>query len=296
MAEAIKLAPESPDVFAARARIYEREGGWEYGRYGQTKDADTPWKAAVADCSRAIQLSPNDGRLFAQRGAIRVQLGQIDEAISDYVKAMLLTKELRSRASFMRMRGALSFVRFVSRESQWRYTTGAPKGNWQDPDDFDDSDWKTGQAPFGWDARTPRPATEWGRGDTDEIWMRHTFELDQQVNAPLVLDIYSDDFADVYINGVQVPRIRNQDSYHTVYCPPEAKLRLGRNVVAVYCGNKRGYGKVDVSLRSQENEAAVEEILAQVIEARPDIEEFQQRRSEWKADRESWQAGAAATP
>jgi hypothetical protein len=168
-----------------------------------------------------------------------------------------------------------------------------PKGNWQDPDDFDDSDWKTSQAPFGWDVRTPIPATEWGRGQTDEIWLRHTFELDHEVNAPLILDIYADDYADIYINGVKVPRVVAKDRYKIVYCSPETKLRLGRNVLAVHCGNTWGYGKVDVSLRSQENEATIRTILSQVLEAQPDIEQFQQRRAEWQADRDRWQAGTA---
>ena len=142
---------------------------------------------------------------------------------------------------------------------------------------------------------TPAPGTRWGKSETDDIWLRHTFELDHKINAPLILDAFVDDFADIYINGVQLPRAKFvRDRYQTLNCSNEVKLRHGRNIVAVHCWNSRGYGKIDVSLRAQEDEEAIDAILAQLIDARPDIEQFQERRAEWQADRDRWKKAAAA--
>ena len=68
MAEAVKLAPDIPHVFAARGHLYDRQGHWADIIHGQTESAIALRKAAIDDCSRAVNLSPNDGKLLAQRG------------------------------------------------------------------------------------------------------------------------------------------------------------------------------------------------------------------------------------
>ncbi|MGI6301198.1 MAG: DUF1793 domain-containing protein [Verrucomicrobiota bacterium] len=110
----------------------------------------------------------------------------------------------------------------------WRYTTERPRGEWFSPE-FDDSEWKTGEAGFG-TANTPSAVvgTVW---DSNTIWLRREFELANKPTGQLHLWIHHDEDAEVYINGVQAASLGGfSTSYEEIPLPPDAfdALRQGR--------------------------------------------------------------------
>lgn len=130
----------------------------------------------------------------------------------------------------------------------WRYTTERPRGEWFSPE-FDDSEWKTGEAGFG-TANTPSAVvgTVW---DSNTIWLRREFELANKPTGQLHLWIHHDEDAEVYINGVQAASLGGfSTSYEEIPLPPDAfdALRQGKNTLAIRCRQTSGGQYIDAGL------------------------------------------------
>jgi len=130
----------------------------------------------------------------------------------------------------------------------WRYTTERPRGEWFSPE-FDDSEWKTGEAGFG-TANTPSAVvgTVW---DSNTIWLRREFELANIPTGQLHLWIHHDEDAEVYINGVQAASLGGfSTSYEEIPLPPDAfdALRQGKNTLAIRCRQTSGGQYIDAGL------------------------------------------------
>ena len=146
----------------------------------------------------------------------------------------------------------LSVVLPDSREvaQLWKYTAEAPAENWAAAD-FDDSAWKEGPAGFGQGAPNTFNNTEWKSGD---IWIRKSFDLevDEQTAENLILQIYHDEDAQVYLNGEEVCSLKG---YSTDYVQADMNidavkkaLKNGRNVIAVHVKQTAGGQYIDLSL------------------------------------------------
>lgn len=140
-----------------------------------------------------------------------------------------------------------------TRAAAWQYTLDNPGRQWTRPD-FDDSGWKSGDAPFA-SSNTPgiSPRTQWNSND---IFMRRKVSLpaDAARLANLQLLMFHDEDAEVFING----RLATQQSgFITSYEPfamsPEAaaQLKPGAEVlIAVHCHQSNGGQGIDVGLAS----------------------------------------------
>jgi hypothetical protein len=131
----------------------------------------------------------------------------------------------------------------------WRYTTQEPNGAWYSTG-FDDSSWQAGPGGFGTKS-TPGAVvgTQW---NSDEIWLRRTFQLNSSVSVEhLQLRIHHDEDAQVYINGVKA---LDTSGYLTDYLEsplsPAAReaLQAGENTLAVHCRQTDGGQFIDVGL------------------------------------------------
>jgi hypothetical protein len=135
----------------------------------------------------------------------------------------------------------------------WRFTTADPGDGWQELD-FRDPDWAEGTAGFGTE-RTPGAVvrTVW---DTEEIWIRRVFDLDQGVTesleeARVFLRVHHDEDAEVYLNGRLVADLEGYSrGYHLVELDSEATALLspGRNLLAIHVRQTDGGQFIDAGI------------------------------------------------
>ncbi len=129
----------------------------------------------------------------------------------------------------------------------WRYTLDKPADRWTQPA-FDDTNWKTGKAPFGHGYTTN---TDWTTGD---IWLRREVTLPADLPVKLAVLTIHDEDVEVYINGVLAA---SEPGYKGEYIPlpmtaaGRAAIKPGKNVLAVHCHQTVGGQVIDVGITSQ---------------------------------------------
>jgi hypothetical protein len=131
-------------------------------------------------------------------------------------------------------------------EQKWRWTTKRPAKDWPQLE-FDASQWKEDLGGFGSDTPGANVRTKW---TTPDIWIRTNFEL-KEIPAAITLRMQQDDYAEVYINGVQVMNLRACTLEYVDYqLGPEAMkaFKKGTNVIAVHCFNTGGAQYIDAGL------------------------------------------------
>ncbi len=93
--------------------------------------------------------------------------------------------------------------------ASWRYTfEPAPRGSEWTTLNFDDSQWKTGESPFGYGVGLPRTGLHEMRGHHSFLCVRRTFDIPQADRiTELGLKIDFDDGFIAYLNGREVARV-----------------------------------------------------------------------------------------
>jgi hypothetical protein len=130
------------------------------------------------------------------------------------------------------------------------YVFDRPSGNWT-ARDFAPKNWKYGKAPFG-KRETQVVHTAW---TSEHIWMRREFTLDADFSTKkLFLEYSNDDDVEIYVNGIEVVRIKGS-CYDNAVQPlsPEvaASLQPGKNVIAAHCRNQGGDAYLDFGLSEE---------------------------------------------
>jgi hypothetical protein len=131
---------------------------------------------------------------------------------------------------------------------KWRFTEKAPDAAWM-KNDFADETWTEGVGGFG-TKMTPNTTvrTEW---KTSDIWLRRSFELAEVPQGEIYLDVYHDEDAEIYLNGVLAASPRGYvTSYGAIPISPEARKTLvkGQNRLAIHCKQTGGGQYIDAGL------------------------------------------------
>ncbi|GGF38073.1 glutaminase family protein [Echinicola rosea] len=141
---------------------------------------------------------------------------------------------------------------------QLSYTETQPGNGWF-LSDFDDQGWKSGKAPF--TDQRKEGGTFW---NTDELWLRREFDLDDvSALSKLNLKIRHDDNIMVYLNGEQIYELEGWiHRFSYVAIPKEVQQRLQEedNVLAVHIKNTAGGRWLDVGLAEEKEIPAVKDI------------------------------------
>jgi hypothetical protein len=133
----------------------------------------------------------------------------------------------------------------AAKPQEWRYTTQNPGADWVRPE-FNDANWKTGPAPFGNQLKGFN--TNWTGPD---IWLRREVTLAAKLPDKLAFEIFCDDEAEIFLNGVPAG---SRKLYSTEYVvepmTPQgrAALKPGKNVIAVHCHQGTGAQFIDVGI------------------------------------------------
>ena len=122
--------------------------------------------------------------------------------------------------------------------SGWRYSTATPASGWEQSG-FDDSQWKSGTAPF----------------EGQQVWMRRSFQLDHIPNG-FAVRAYGRGDAEVWINGKLARALNHRgsksDDIQVTIQPvwPESgiSLRTGENTIAIRAFVKDGPLSADAGL------------------------------------------------
>ncbi len=132
----------------------------------------------------------------------------------------------------------------------WKWTTSAPAAGWEAPV-FNDQGWQQGKSGFGGaDTSGAVVGTEW---KTADIWLRREFELPAGKVESLVLQMFHDEDAAVYLNGRLAAKVAGFTlDYDNFAIRPEAlaALKPGKNTIAVQCHQTIGGQYIDVGLAS----------------------------------------------
>ncbi len=130
---------------------------------------------------------------------------------------------------------------------QWKYRLQRPAEGWRNSD-FDDTHWIPAAGGFGTlDTPGARVGTTW---ETNDIWLRKSFEL-KSVPAKPALLMHHDEDVQVFINGKQIAALTGwTQDYEIVPLDETAKqsLLVGTNLLAVHCHQNTGGQFIDVHL------------------------------------------------
>jgi hypothetical protein len=129
----------------------------------------------------------------------------------------------------------------------WRYTEQKPADDWFKPE-FDATAWKEGPAGFGNSPREGVMRTPWKSAN---LWIRRTIELPAGDMSNLQLNVYHDEDAEIYLNGVLAATLRgHNDAYELSDIAPAAlaTLKPGKNTIAIHCRQTRGGQFIDAGL------------------------------------------------
>ncbi|MDD4778025.1 MAG: DUF4965 domain-containing protein [Fermentimonas sp.] len=144
----------------------------------------------------------------------------------------------------------------TSHEKKWegKYTFQQPTGEGWKSLVYDDSSWETGHSAFG-TKNEPNLSTLW---QTKDIWIRRTFELEEDLKEKdVILHFSHDDIFELYINGVQVVGTGytwNYDVQKELSEEVKATLKEGENIITAHCHNRTGGAYVDFGLYEMEPE------------------------------------------
>ncbi len=143
----------------------------------------------------------------------------------------------------------LSTILPMTDQKAWEgsYTFEKPHEGWMNLN-YDDSTWKKGKAAFG-TKDYEGVSTPW---KTQDIWVRRTFDLNDDITNRVVMLKYShDDTFTLYLNGeklVQTDYEWKSDVVLELNKAVKKKLKKGTNVIAVHCENNAGGAFVDFGL------------------------------------------------
>jgi hypothetical protein len=131
-----------------------------------------------------------------------------------------------------------------------KYTTEKPAAGWYNAD-FNDKNWKMGDAPLGTKDRNDA-MLKTGTVFPNEVWYRREFTLTGTDFEKPALNIFHDDDVQVYINGVSAfecaPCYTGDYEPKSISEAAKKALKKGRNVIAAYCKNGAGPGYIDVGI------------------------------------------------
>src|SRR5688572_2956836 len=125
-----------------------------------------------------------------------------------------------------------------------QFTEVKPAGDWAAVD-FDDTKWQTGKGMFG--TKDIEPQSIWA---SREIWIRRTFDLQNTNIYDLLLKVKYDDNVEIYLNGEKIFNAGCCSANKEILLSKaiEQKLRIGKNVLAMYCENTGGQAYIDAGL------------------------------------------------
>ena len=223
---------------------------WGYG--GLPKDKDE-WKQRYETSINilcALKMKGISGGIYTQTTDVEGEInGLMTYDRLEKVDTVWL-KELSDRLIKTPEAGNTVNILPTTREktTKWKYTLTEPAADWL-KSGFDDSSWKTADAGFGTEGTPNAPVkTKW---DTNNIWIRKDFNVDALPKGLVTLNIYHDEDAVVYLNGVKIAELPGYTSDYTpIFLNSDAlkAFKTGKNTIAISCKQTMGGQFIDAGI------------------------------------------------
>jgi hypothetical protein len=123
-----------------------------------------------------------------------------------------------------------------------KYTETKPKDDWQNIS-YNDTNWQNGEAPFS--SNKKDGGTLW---NTNDLWVRRTFNLTKTDFNKLFLKLMHDDNIEVYLNGEQVYQHTGWTHKYEYIPLNNANLKKGKNIIAIHIANTAGGAFLDAGI------------------------------------------------
>ena len=217
-----------------------QEGSRELANSGLLTDSDLQLRLAAI--VKASEL-PESGELYTEMEKVSKNVDNVSDkwlsaAIKIYFREMN-TEEVDGSKVEMVVPAS------DDGKSVWSYMEEQPAGDWMSVD-FNDASWKKGEGMFGGHDEE-RIRTKW---TTDDIWMRKTVTLNEELTDPVIKIAYDDDY-EVYINGELVLSEKGSSGAYKYMKLDKEKIgafKKGKNVIAVHCKNTGGGQHIDMGI------------------------------------------------
>ncbi len=242
------LKVTSADAYGIDKRWYARPRDLEI-----KINNDAPFSARLEDTAQRKQSIPlGQKSIRTLRIRIRSAYGGSREPTSTgFKEVQLYAQEHAAPEDALKIGSSIELITLPARDeaTEWKYVDETPAPGWESPG-FRENGWKTGKSGFGTVESTYTPSrTPW---KTPEIWVRREFLLDRPEKGELRVEMYHDDGAEVYLNGVlavTAPTF-SQSGYVSYPISDEAKAarQPGRNLIPIHCTNTGGAAYLDAHL------------------------------------------------
>jgi hypothetical protein len=178
--------------------------------------------------------------------AAQLRDARTSEQRQDALKALRMIKgPLAARVAALEKANEPILPTSAKNPQDWRYTMEDPGADWMRPE-FNDAGWKTGPAPFGNELNGFN--TNW---TGPAIWLRREVTLPEKLPANLAFEIFADDEAEIFLNGVPAGGRKTYTKEYVqepMTAQGRAALKPGKNVIAVHCRQGVGAQFIDIGI------------------------------------------------
>lgn len=126
-----------------------------------------------------------------------------------------------------------------------KFILTAPAEGWEKPG-FNDSAWTEGKGGFG-TRMTPgaKVGTEWNSND---IWIRREVQVAKEPVGQLILRIFHDEDAVVFLNGTKIAETKAHVTGYVDFPIQKDLLKAGANIIAIHCHQTNGGQFIDAGI------------------------------------------------
>ena len=228
--------------------LWKDKDNWGYQNFKTTEDLRTNYPRLMLRMHTLIGKGLS-AAVYTQTTDVEVEVNGLMTYDREIIKFDVAETAKWHKALF----GPLpEYVEFVptskEKASKWRYTEKPPADGWMKAD-FDDAQWTKADGGFGTKI-TPNAVvrTEWKSPD---IWTRTKFELVAAPDGEVLLTIFHDEDAEIYLNGVLAAKVTGfTTDFVEVPISTEASksLKTGVNTMAIHCKQTGGGQFIDAGL------------------------------------------------
>ncbi|MBO7524024.1 MAG: beta-galactosidase, partial [Verrucomicrobia bacterium] len=233
---------------------WKNEGAWGYVSDKSTEESFARYTSLMTRLSR-LAGKGLAASVYTQTTDVEVEnngLLTYDRKVDKYGRANL--RKLHDMV-YAGAENAFTEKTIMDAQLAWLYTNERPADGWKTAEGKDG--WREGKAGFGnavikRDNRNAKINTEW---ETDEIWLRRTFEWNENLSANdiVFLEIFYDQDPVIYLNGVEIARYAD---WNGSYAPMDIDMdafrkavKKGKNIIAVELHNVSGGSYFDMRIK-----------------------------------------------